>query len=98
MKSLKAFLSISIFKRTINSNGYYRCTTRKQEQELLHRYKWEKEKGKIPKNYDIHHIDSNKENNNIENLECISKSEHTRLYSPHHNQYKNNKTLHLYKK
>ncbi len=42
--------------------------------------------GKIPDGYDIHHKDFNKTNNNIENLECLSKSDHTRLYSPSHNQ------------
>ena len=48
---------------------------------------WEKEKYKIPPGYDIHHINENKADNRIENLECISKSDHTKLYSPHNNQY-----------
>jgi hypothetical protein len=43
--------------------------------------------GKIPSGFDIHHIDCNRENNSIENLECLPKAEHTRLYSPHNNQY-----------
>lgn len=43
--------------------------------------------GKIPKGWDIHHIDEKKENNSPENLECLPKYEHTRLYSPHNNQY-----------
>jgi hypothetical protein len=59
----------------------------------MHRYVWEKEKGKIPKGYDIHHINGKKYDNRIENLECLPKAEHTKKYSPHHNQYthKNNK-------
>jgi len=95
----KKFLHFVLYdnlKWTINSHGYYRCTTRKQKEQLLQRYKWEKEKSKIPKGWDIHHIDFDKTNNDIENLECLSKAEHTRKYSPHHNQYKNNKTKHLY--
>lgn len=97
-KKFLPFVLYDNLKWTINKNGYYRCTTRKNKEQLLHRYKWVKEKGNIPKDYDIHHIDLVKTNNDINNLECISKSEHTRLYSPHHNQYKNNKTLHLYEK
>ena len=76
------------------STGYYRRTD--GDRELMHIYVWKKERGEIPKGWDIHHIDFNKENNNINNLKCLPKSEHTRLYSPHHNQYKNNKTKHLY--
>ena len=75
------------------TTGYYRCTKSRKVHLSLHRYVWEKEVGKIPDGYDIHHIDNNKQNNNISNLECLPKSEHTRLYSPHHNQYKNNETI-----
>ena len=53
----------------------------------MHRYVWEKERGQIPDDWDIHHKDEVKSNNTIDNLECLSKSEHTRLYSPHNNQY-----------
>jgi hypothetical protein len=53
----------------------------------MHRYVWENEKGKIPPGWDIHHINENKADNRIENLECLPKSEHTRKYSPHNNQY-----------
>ena len=76
-------------KFTLRNTGYYSSTTKKRC--LLHRYIWEKEKYKIPDGYDIHHIDGDKTNNSIDNLECLSKSEHTRLYSPHHNQYTKSK-------
>lgn len=95
-KKFLPFILYDELRWTINSNGYYRCTTRKQKESLLQRYKWQKERGKIPKGWDIHHIDGDKTNNDIENLECLSKSEHTKKYSPHHNQHKNNKTKHLY--
>ena len=78
------------------TTGYYRLTNKRDKHISLHRFVWEKEKGKIPLGWDIHHIDNDKTNNKIENLECLPKSEHTKKYSPHHNQYKNNKTLHLY--
>jgi hypothetical protein len=53
----------------------------------MHRYVWEFANGPIPENYDIHHIDNDKSNNGISNLMCLPKSEHTRLFSPHNNQY-----------
>lgn len=72
-------------KFSLRNTGYYSLTT--NDRCLMHRYVWEKEKGKIPAGWDIHHKDENKSNNHISNLECLPKSEHTRLYSPHNNQY-----------
>lgn len=72
-------------KFTLRNNGYYSLTT--DERTLMHRYVWQKEIGEIPNNYDIHHLNENKSDNRIENLECLPKSEHTRKYSPHNNQY-----------
>ncbi len=46
----------------------------------LHRVIWESVHGSIPENHDIHHIDGNKLNNSIENLECISHSSHMSLH------------------
>lgn len=45
----------------------------------MHRYVWELYNGKIPKKYDIHHIDGNVENNNIENLELIYNVKHKQI-------------------
>lgn len=47
----------------------------------LHVAIWESHHGKeAPKGYVIHHIDGNPHNNNIENLECVSCSEHRRIH------------------
>lgn len=70
---------------TMRNNGYLGKTT--GERTLLHRDVWELHNGEIPRGFDIHHKDGDRTNNAITNLECLSKSEHTRLYSPHHNQY-----------
>jgi hypothetical protein len=70
---------------TLRNTGYYGCTT--EGRQLLHRDVWEYHNGSIPKGWDIHHIDNNRSNNAIENLECLPKPEHTRRYSPHNNQY-----------
>lgn len=37
--------------------------------------------GKIPDGMQIHHIDYDKTNNAIENLQCVSPLEHNRLHS-----------------
>lgn len=72
-------------KFTLRNHGYYELTT--DDRCLMHRYVWEKERGKIPKGWDIHHLNEVKSDNRVENLECLPKSEHTRKYSPHNNQY-----------
>lgn len=69
------------------STGYYRCTKSRKVHVSLHRYVWEKHNGPIPDGYDIHHIDWNKLNNDISNLELISHSEHSRKYAHRKNKY-----------
>lgn len=47
----------------------------------LHIYVWEKHNGVIPKGYCIHHIDENKNNNNIENLKLMIRHDHLSLHA-----------------
>ena len=54
---------------------YYRKKGRAEEG-YLHREKWRKEKGEIPKGYHVHHKDGDPSNNNLENLELVSPQEH----------------------
>ena len=42
----------------------------------LHRFVWEEANGPIPDKHDIHHIDNDPTNNNVANLECLSKADH----------------------
>lgn len=42
----------------------------------LHVQIWKDTYGDIPNGYVIHHIDGNPDNNNIDNLECVSQKEH----------------------
>lgn len=90
-KKVLPFIIYDGIKFTPSEHGYYRATCRNKHISL-HRYKYEKEIGKIPIGFDIHHIDGNRQNNDLSNLECLSKSDHTKKYSPHHNQHVNNKT------
>lgn len=76
-------------KFTLTNNGYYRLTT--NERIYLHRYIWEKEVGKIPKGWDIHHKDEDKSHNELSNFECLPKSDHTRKHGFKNNQHTKNR-------
>lgn len=47
----------------------------------LHRYIYICEKGEIPQGYHIHHIDFNKDNNDISNLIALSEYDHLKLHA-----------------
>lgn len=72
-------------KFTLRNHGYLAATT--GDRQLMHRYVWEKHYGEIPPNHDIHHIDRNRTNNDISNLELYTKSEHASLFSTGSNQF-----------
>lgn len=79
------FIEFNGNKYTIRNNGYYGRTN--ESRNLLHRDVWEFHNGPIPSGWDIHHINGDRACNDIANLECLPKSEHTKKYSPHNNQY-----------
>ncbi len=89
-KKIYPFVVYDGIKFTPSGNGYYRATSRKGHVSL-HRYKYKKEVGDIPPNFDVHHKDRNKQNNDISNLECISKSDHSRIYKHGKNQHNKDK-------
>jgi hypothetical protein len=62
-------------------NGYYNHSAYKRRWLVLHRYIYEKQYGKIKDGYEVHHIDLDKNNNNIENLVVMSYSEHRSLHN-----------------
>ena len=65
--------------------GYYLCTKKTDigRRERLHCFVWRKEHNvsEIPKGYQIHHIDENKDNNEISNLAIMSASNHQILHN-----------------
>lgn len=71
----------------------YRCMMFNGRQVREHRHIWENNYGKIPKGYQIHHINGDKLDNRIENLKLMKTGEHTKL---HNNGFK--KGNQLYKK
>ena len=66
-------------KYGIGAQGYYRCTT--GDRHLLHRQVWADVNGAIPDGYEIHHQDHNKLNNDIGNLQLLTKAEHAELHA-----------------
>lgn len=60
-----------------DKTGYYQNSSLRIR---AHRYVWELNYGKIPDGYDIHHKDGDKSNNDISNLELITRSDHMRLH------------------
>jgi len=69
-------------KGWIGSTGYKTKQLNKKPI-LEHHLIWLKynKKSKIPEGYVIHHIDRNKQNNSIENLQLMTKSKHTKLHN-----------------
>lgn len=65
-----------------NKNGdYLRCTLLEYGHNngvtiLLHRLVYETFVGEIPPKHDIDHIDSNRQNNKLSNLQCLDKKSH----------------------
>lgn len=65
------------FTRDDKTGYYLNARTHKR----LHRYVWEKFNGEIPEGFEIHHIDGDKDNNDISNLIIMEKRWHARLHS-----------------
>ncbi len=58
----------------IDNSGYYRHA----RGELLHRAIWEFAHGPIPVGMEIHHKDGNRQNYDAQNLELVTRSDHTK--------------------
>lgn len=61
-----------------NGSGYMQVKLRKNKKRYnryVHRLVWETFKGEIPKGFEINHIDHNKQNNNLQNLELVTRSQ-----------------------
>lgn len=62
-------------------NRGYPCIWIDRKEAKLHVYIWEKENGQKPKKHEIHHLDLDKRNYSIENLELMTCSDHKRLHA-----------------
>lgn len=79
----------------LQSDGYYRITSGKEGNcgKLLHDLIWEDENcKKVPEGHVVHHIDLNPLNNDISNLELMSRADHARLHHTGKTGYWKDKT------
>ena len=65
-----------------DQTGYYLCSTENETKarKRMHVYVWEYFYGSVPEGYHIHHIDGDKSNNAIQNLQLLSAKEHEKLH------------------
>lgn len=77
------FNGITYYKK---GSGYYQCayTAKRQRNGIerrLHRAVWKFYNGDIPKGMHVHHIDGNKDNNDIKNLMLMTRMEHIKYHN-----------------
>lgn len=76
-----------LHKRTIgkiDGRGYIMVTLN-GKRNYTHRFIWEEEHGEIPKGYDIDHLNFNKSDNRLENLQCVTHKENIHRSIPNRN-------------
>ena len=88
-------LRLSRYIGIINKDGYVKVRAPKgYKHKGVHQYIWMVANGcDIPEGYDIHHIDGNKQNNSIYNLELIEKTEHIREHKQNMSEETKNKLM-----
>lgn len=69
------------FARDSRSGYYLHSKSGNKTGIRLHRYVWEKYNGPIPKGHEIHHIDHDRENNDISNLALLTAEDHRALHA-----------------
>lgn len=82
---------------TLSKNGYFELTTSQGgKSRLLHKRIWEDfYNKKVPDSYVIHHMNGDKTDNRIQNLQCCSRSNHIKFHAKnntftHTTQWKEN--------
>jgi hypothetical protein len=73
-----------------NDRGYRRCQWHirgKQYRLQQHLYIWQSHFGPLPSGYVVHHIDGNRANNSLGNLQAMSNSAHSGLHRTKHGIY-----------
>lgn len=74
-------------KRGTNPNRHIQVRQPQGGLAYLHRMVYEKAHGKIPYGVVIHHLDGNKHNNALSNLQAMSLTEHTALHNTLESDY-----------
>lgn len=82
-----------MFKRD-NKTGYFLSAKEiNGRRKRLHIYIWEYYNGDVPKGYHVHHIDHDKNNNEIDNLMLITAKEHASLHGNSWSEERRDKQL-----
>jgi hypothetical protein len=64
----------------IDTSTYTSIYVKGDKRKSLHRYIWEEANGLIPEGYHIHHIDGNRKNNELINLQLVTPGEHNKIH------------------
>lgn len=64
----------------VGKRGYLLIYIPQKGWKKYHHYIWEKENPPVPKGFVLHHIDEDRFNNKIDNLQIITNSEHGKLH------------------
>lgn len=77
----------------IGKRGYWLIYVPGRGQVKYHHYVWEKNYGSVPEGYALHHINFDKLDNRIENLQMMPKREHHKLHDRLRKRDNNNRYL-----
>lgn len=86
------------FTKDIKSGYYLSSSEINGSRMRLHRFVWEMEKGPIPTGMHVHHIDENKDNNDMSNLTLLTPKQHEMLHGKERMQPNTQKTINFQKK
>lgn len=79
MRKVQRFNGVDFYE---GPGGYYRASTKQPHSGsvLMHREVWAAEYGPIPPKHEVHHVDGNKANNALSNLELMHQSKHRSMH------------------